>query len=102
MNLFLETIALAKIEDAIARGEFDNLPGAGKPLDLSPENDIFNRIAREAAKDLQIGTYARQIEAVKGELAGVTEPARRKALMADLADLQMRRAMEIEKARQGA
>jgi hypothetical protein len=25
-----------KIKEAIARGEFDNLPGKGKPLDLMP------------------------------------------------------------------
>jgi hypothetical protein len=24
-----------KIEEAIARGEFDNIPGKGKPLDLA-------------------------------------------------------------------
>jgi Domain of unknown function (DUF1992) len=30
----LERIAEEKIRDAIARGEFDNLPGAGKPIDL--------------------------------------------------------------------
>lgn len=26
-----------KIEDAIAKGEFDNLPGAGKPIDLNDD-----------------------------------------------------------------
>ena len=30
----LERIAERKILDAILRGEFDNLPGAGKPIDL--------------------------------------------------------------------
>ena len=30
----LERIAEQKILDAIARGEFHNLPGAGKPIDL--------------------------------------------------------------------
>jgi hypothetical protein len=28
-----------KIQEAMARGEFDNLPGAGKPIDLN--DDIF-------------------------------------------------------------
>jgi hypothetical protein len=43
-----------KITEAIARGEFDNLPGAGKPLDLDddplvPEElRIANRILRNA------------------------------------------------------
>ena len=30
----LPKIAENKIRDAISRGEFDNLPGAGKPIDL--------------------------------------------------------------------
>jgi hypothetical protein len=29
-----ENIAEQKIQDAIARGEFDNPPGAGRPIDL--------------------------------------------------------------------
>ena len=43
-----------KIAEAIARGEFDNLPGAGKPLDLDddplvPEElRVANRILRNA------------------------------------------------------
>ncbi len=32
--LALEIIAERKIEEAIERGEFDDLPGAGQPLDL--------------------------------------------------------------------
>ena len=34
MHIF-EKIAEAKIKEAIAKGELDNLPGKGKPLDLS-------------------------------------------------------------------
>lgn len=33
MRIF-ERIAEARISDALARGEFDDLPGAGKPLEL--------------------------------------------------------------------
>lgn len=36
MHLF-ELIAEQKIADAIARGEFDDLPGQGKPLDLEDD-----------------------------------------------------------------
>lgn len=36
MSWFLRTVAEEKIRDAIERGEFDQLPGAGKPL---PEDD---------------------------------------------------------------
>jgi hypothetical protein len=33
-------IAEEKIREAMARGEFDNLPGAGKPLDLEDDSMV--------------------------------------------------------------
>lgn len=36
--MVFEKVALARIEEAIRNGEFDNLPGRGKPIDL---NDYF-------------------------------------------------------------
>jgi hypothetical protein len=35
--LALEWLAEKKIEDAVARGEFDDLPGAGRPLELDDD-----------------------------------------------------------------
>ena len=35
--LVLELLAERKIEEAIARGELDDLPGAGRPLDLDDD-----------------------------------------------------------------
>jgi hypothetical protein len=35
--LVLELLAERKIEEAIARGEFDGLPGAGRPLELEDD-----------------------------------------------------------------
>ena len=35
--LALELIAERRIADAAAQGEFDNLPGAGQPLDLAED-----------------------------------------------------------------
>ena len=52
--LSFELIAERKIAEAAAQGEFDNLPGAGKPLDLEedplvPEDQrMANRILRNA------------------------------------------------------
>lgn len=52
--LTLERIAERKIADAIAQGEFDGLPGAGKPLDLAEdplvpeEMRMANRILKNA------------------------------------------------------
>ena len=36
----LETIAENKIREAMARGEFENLPGAGKPLRLEDDSTV--------------------------------------------------------------
>ena len=39
MNL-LESLAEAHLEAAVERGEFDNLPGAGRPLRLDDDRDV--------------------------------------------------------------
>jgi hypothetical protein len=36
----LHRIAEQKIEEAIARGDFDNLPGKGKPLELEDDSNV--------------------------------------------------------------
>ncbi len=52
--LTLELIAERKIAEAIAQGEFDDLPGAGRPLDLAEdplvpeEQRMANRILKNA------------------------------------------------------
>jgi hypothetical protein len=35
--LALELLAEKKIEEAVSRGDFDDLPGAGRPLDLTDD-----------------------------------------------------------------
>lgn len=55
--LALEWIAERRIEEAVSRGEFDRLPGAGRPLDLYedplvPEDmRMARRILRNAEVD---------------------------------------------------
>lgn len=46
-------IAEEKIREAMARGEFDNLPGAGKPLDLEDDSMVPQdlRVAYKALKN---------------------------------------------------
>jgi hypothetical protein len=65
--LTLELIAERRIAEALAQGEFDGLPGAGKPLDLAedplvPEDQrMANRILKNA------GYVPREVEdAAKG------------------------------------
>ena len=91
--------AIAKAE---AEGQFDGLSGAGKPLDLSrdPADGLVER-AREGAVATSPFTVLRgQIAEVKVRLSGLSGEAR-KGAMAELADLEMWLAMEIEAVRRG-
>jgi hypothetical protein len=49
----LQYIADRKIEEAIARGELDNLPGAGKPIDLEDYDPLMPPEARMAWRILK-------------------------------------------------
>ena len=72
------------IREAMARGEFDNLPGAGQPIDLT---DYFStpedvRLGHKMLKDAQIIPeeleLRREAEALRTELASCdTEEERR-------------------------
>ena len=53
----LEIIAERKIEEAIARGDFDNLPGAGRPLDLDDEDPLWPEEVRMAKRILKNAGY---------------------------------------------
>jgi hypothetical protein len=55
--LALEIIAERKIEGAIARGEFDNLPGAGRPLDLDDIDPLLPEALRMAQRILKNAGY---------------------------------------------
>lgn len=51
-------LAERKIEEAIARGEFDNLPGAGRPLDLDDEDPLWPEEVRMARRILKNAGYS--------------------------------------------
>ena len=51
--LALEIIAERKIEEALARGEFDNLPGAGRPLNLDDIDPLLPEELRMAFRILK-------------------------------------------------
>jgi len=70
-----DLLAEQRIADAIKRGELDNLPGAGRPLDLdddpllSPEQRMANRILKNAGVvPAEIG-LRREIAALRARLA---------------------------------
>jgi hypothetical protein len=81
-----------KIEEAIARGEFDNLPGRGKPLDLeayfaAPEHlRMSYSILKSADVIPEEMELLRQIEALKKSLDSSTTPMEEKALRQQLSE----------------
>ncbi|WP_411890069.1 DnaJ family domain-containing protein [Yoonia sp. SDW83-1] len=87
-----------KIAEAEKQGQFDNLPGAGKPLEHlgKPKDALLDRMAKEADVKSPMVVLKEQIAASKTRLKGLTNQAARKAEMKTLADLQMRLALEIE------
>src|SRR5215510_12335148 len=81
-----------KIAEAIARGEFDNLPGQGEPLDLDayfamPEH---LRMGYSILKNADIITeeieLLRQIEGLKQSLDSSITPTEKKALRKQLSE----------------
>jgi hypothetical protein len=89
-----------KIEEAIARGEFDNLPGKGKALDLNayfatPEHlRMGYSILKSAEVIPEEMELLRQIEALKESLdssiTAMEEKALRKQLSEKLTNFNMR------------
>jgi len=85
----LRRLADRRIEEAMREGKFDNLAGAGKPLDLEPmpadENARMTwwmlRILKGADFTPDEIRLRRQIESLKGELASATTEARVAALV---------------------
>jgi len=81
-----------KIEEAIAKGEFDNLPGKGKPLDLdayfaTPENlRMGYSILKNANIIPEEIELLRQIEALKKSLDSSTTPTEKEALRQQLSE----------------
>ena len=85
---------------AVAKGEFDNLPGAGQPLDLDTQakNPLLHRMMTEAQAKHPVVTLKSQIAAAQKALAETpsSDTTTRRARMKHLADLQTRLAIEIE------
>ena len=93
----LDFIVSNRIAEAEKAGAFDNLPGAGKPLDLSedPFDALMRRAMTEDGANAPIVTMRREIATLKKDLETKTGPDRKKALE-HLSNMQMRLAMELE------
>jgi hypothetical protein len=98
-----------KIEEAIARGEFDNLPGKGKPLDLdayfaTPEHlRMGYSILKSADIIPEEMELLGQIEGLKKSLDSSASPIEKRALRQQLSEKLTNLSMRMEhnrKARQ--
>jgi hypothetical protein len=91
----LRRLADKRIEEAMREGKFDNLAGAGKPLDLEPmpadENTRMTwwmiRILKGNDFTPEEVTLRRKIETLKGELAAAMTPQRVEVLVKTIIEL---------------
>ena len=82
----------ARIAEAQANGEFDNLPGAGKPLppEPDPENALLIRLARENGAEPEFVTLARELRKLREELAQTGDRTRRTEILKELSMMDAR------------
>lgn len=91
MPLIFEILAEQRIVDAIARGELDNLPGAGKPLEfddepfVSPEQRMVNRVLKNAGFTPPEVLLRKEIAALRREIEALPQGEARSALKRKLA-----------------
>ncbi len=87
----------ARIRAAEAAGEFDNLPGAGKPLPRveDPENAVLNRILRENGAEPEFVSLSRELRKLREELAETGDRTRRQEIMKEMSMMDAR--IEIAK-----
>lgn len=92
-----------QILKALAEGKLSNLEGEGKPLPDHPEDAYVSaadaagfRIMAEAGVLPEEITLKKQADALRSAIAAETDPERRKALMARLADVTLRQSIAEE------
>ncbi|MCR9137765.1 MAG: DUF1992 domain-containing protein [Alphaproteobacteria bacterium] len=96
----LDTIIESAIREAQARGEFDNLAGAGKPLEdvTNPADAVIDRLMKESKAVPPAVLLQRDIAACKDRLNRQGSEAARQRELKTLSDLQTRLAIELEAA----
>lgn len=94
MNIF-EILAEQRINEAMLRGDFDHLPGEGKPLEfedepfVSPEQRMVNRILKNAGCTPHEILLRKEIAALRKEIAALPPGPQRDALRRQLALLML-------------
>ena len=98
-----EKIVESIIQEAIARGEFENLPGQGKPLDLA---EYFNtpedvRVAQAMLKNAGMVSaeieLLQEIAALKESLDSTSDESGKDKIRKLLTDKQLRFNLQLER-----
>ena len=91
------------IREAMARGEFDNLPGKGKPIDLTAYFDTPEeiRLAYSVLKNADIlpqeVELLKEIAGLKEKLEATTNETQRRALLKTLEEKRLQFTMMMER-----
>ena len=100
---WLNRLAERQMQKARLKGELQGLKGEGKPLPnhtadafVTPGEAMGFRIMAEAGVLPEEIVLKKEAARLLTELATLTDPAARKAMMARIADVQMRQAMAEE------
>lgn len=102
MSIFAR-IAEVKITEAIERGEFDDLPGAGKPLELEdlsripPHLRAGYKLLRNANALPPEVELRREIYSLGGLIDAATDPGEREELRRRRGEAELRYALLVER-----
>jgi len=98
-----DRIVEAIIKDAMERGEFDNLPGKGKPIDLSeyfetPEDvRLANSILKNAGMTSREVDLLKEIAELKQVLAGVLVEKKKQEIEKQIRQKQLEFSLMMER-----
>lgn len=94
----LESLIDQIVENAQKRGDFENLPGAGKPLAHldDPQNAVLTRMMQEADAKSPVVVLRSQILDAQEKLKGLTDADDHKAMQLRLSELHTKLAIEME------
>lgn len=89
----------ARIAAAERDGDFDNLPGAGKPLPPcdDPENAVIHRILRDNGAVPEAVSLSNALAQLRAELRDTSDRTQRQTLLREMSLLETR--LEIAKRR---
>ncbi len=101
-----EKIAEEKIREAMERGEFDDLPGSGKPLQgldsyfATPEEvRLGYSVLKNAGVVPEEIALLKEIKTLKDRVVHCTEPEKRNRLNAQITELQLKYDLLMERYR---